>query len=156
MELNLGMLISDLVQAYTTIANQKNIHLAWQPGPQITAELDADLVARAVSNLLDNAIRHAPEQGQVQIKISENQNQIEILVTDDGPGIPAANKDKIFDPLVSFSQDSANRRGLGLAFCRLVAQTHHGSIRLDNNLNKGAGIIISLPKHPPRQKSTNR
>jgi two-component system sensor histidine kinase/response regulator len=112
-------------------------------------DADADLLRRLLTNLIENALRHAPPGTVVKVAASGGDEAIELRVTDSGPGVPVELRDRIFDPFVQVegSGRSATRagRGLGLAFCRLAAVAHGGSILVED-ANPGAVFRVTLPR----------
>ena len=93
---------------------------------------DPDLLRRVLENLVDNAIRHAPEGSSVQITSVEGAPNIELRVTDAGPGVPVALRDRVFDRFVQGEAASRAGRGLGLAFCKLAVEAHGGTIWIED------------------------
>lgn len=100
---------------------------------------------RAVRNLIDNALAYG---GTVRVSIRSDGAGAEIVIADDGPGIPAAEMERVFEPFVRL-EASRNRRtggvGLGLSIARSVARGHGGDIRLRNRPEGGLDAIITLP-----------
>ena len=114
----------------------------------LMATIDDDLVARALDNLIENAIRHA--RNVVVSATALGVGGVVITVTDDGPGIPEALRQTLFDHYVQISAPGAARsqnRGLGLTFVRLVAKEHGGDVSLD--CPPGGGTIFELRLPPP-------
>jgi signal transduction histidine kinase len=107
------------------------------------AELDRDLVHRVLANLIDNAIRHAPEQSTVTVSVRPSTRGLELRVADQGPGVPEAQRASVFDRFVTKS-DSQTSRGLGLAFCRVAVEAHGGRIWIEDAA-PGAVFAIELP-----------
>jgi signal transduction histidine kinase len=102
-----------------------------------TASFDADLVQRMLTNLVENAIRHAPSGSKVTVHCSKADTGVEFRVTDQGVGVPADMRQKIFDPFVQVEAGTErpvtrSGRGLGLAFCKLVAEAHDGRIWVED------------------------
>ena len=97
---------------------------------------------RAVANLVDNALKWSPPEGMVEVVLADG----ELSVTDDGPGIPAEDLDRVFD---RFYRSPANRgkpgSGLGLAIVHRVAEAHGGSVAADNAEEGGARLRFRLP-----------
>jgi len=118
-----------------------------------TVHADADLLHRALANLVENAIRHAPKKTEVVVTARECDGLTEIRIADQGPGVPPELRSLIFDPFVSSegetSPSSRRGHGLGLAFCRLVAQAHGGSISLEGT----GGAEFVLRWRAPSQRS---
>jgi signal transduction histidine kinase len=110
-------------------------------------QADADLLERALVNLVENAVRHAPRGTAVVVCVDRGENASELRVSDAGKGIPEAQRASIFDPFVQLEgQGSSNRagRGLGLAFCRLVAEAHGGQIEVEDAA-PGAAFVLTIP-----------
>lgn len=111
------------------------------------------LIEQALVNLLDNAIRFSPEGGQISINSRLAGEQIEIELCDQGPGIPPADREKIFDMFYTAQQgDRSNRQGtgLGLAICRGMVGAHGGSVSAHEGQNgRGTRMRITLPVKPP-------
>lgn len=96
----------------------------------------------AVLNLASNALQSAGSDARVEVKVCARGPQIEIRVSDNGPGISAENRDKIFDPFYTSRPDGT---GLGLAVVRSVARAHGGDIELEQSDQVGATFILRLP-----------
>lgn len=107
---------------------------------------DAASLGRAIRNLLDNAERHATET--VTVSLAENDSEIRIVVSDDGPGVPTADREWIFQRFAR-SDESRSRdgggRGLGLAIARDITAAHGGTLGLEDSA-AGAAFVISLPR----------
>ena len=115
--------------------------------PRIVA--DPDRLAQVLGNLLSNAIKYTPLGGAVSVEASVELHTIEFRVRDTGPGVPAAERDQIFEP---FHRAQAGRRfpqgmGLGLAIAREIVVAHDGSLTVTSADNKGSVFIVSLPLH---------
>jgi len=141
-----SVIIPDLVAAtldeLRPRATAANIELA----PDVSvdaADLDRDLVHRVLANLVDNAIRHAPEHSKVTIAARPSAAGIELRVTDQGEGVPEELRPHVFDRYVSQST-SRTSRGLGLAFCRVAVEAHGGRIWIED-AEPGAVFAIELP-----------
>ncbi|WP_433516914.1 sensor histidine kinase [Nonomuraea sp. CA-143628] len=103
-------------------------------------------IARVLTNLLDNAQRHAA--GQVRVRLRRSATQAELVVSDDGDGVPLADRERIFQRFVrldaSRSRDSGGT-GLGLAIARDIATAHHGTLHVRQAAIGGASFILRLP-----------
>ena len=121
-------------------------------GVQVTLRHDAPAnavfdpvhLARAVDNLLDNAVRHAPRGGHVVLAaLLAQPNLLAIRVDDDGAGVPASLQASLFEP---FATGRADGTGLGLALAREVALAHSGELR-HVPLEAGTRFELELPWH---------
>jgi signal transduction histidine kinase len=106
---------------------------------------DADALLRAVRNLIDNSARHAAHD--VTISLATTNGMAELVIGNDGPPIPAADRERIFDRFVRLD-DSRSRTdggsGLGLAIAREIVTAHGGTLTVDD-LGRGAAMRIRLP-----------
>jgi two-component system sensor histidine kinase/response regulator len=108
---------------------------------------DRDLLRRVLENLVDNAIRHAPEGSTVRLLATLANGSIELRVTDAGTGVPMDERERVFERFVQASEghsEGRTNRGLGLAFCKLAAEAQGGHIRIED-ANPGAIFCVTLP-----------
>lgn len=110
---------------------------------------DADLLRRVLVNLVENAIRHAPATTVVRITGVASDQGLEISVADSGPGVPAEERERVFEPFVQVEggplrPSTRSGRGLGLAFCKKAVEAHGGSIRVED-ASPGAVFKVNIP-----------
>jgi two-component system, OmpR family, phosphate regulon sensor histidine kinase PhoR len=120
--------------------------------PASPAILNADRlhITSVVYNLLDNALKYSIDKPVIEVGITETVNLVNIQVRDNGPGIPAGYKDKIFEKFFRVpTGDHHNVKGygLGLSYVAYVIQRHRGSIALETVSGAGSTFIVTLPKH---------
>ena len=109
-----------------------------------TVDVDPDLMHRVLVNLVDNAIRHAPEGTAIRVSAIRGGAATEFRVADAGPGIPSAQRDRVFERFVSDADgDTRTNRGLGLAFCKLAVGAHGGEIWIEDAL-PGTAFCIRI------------
>lgn len=137
------------LQPLRRLADQKKVCIKIQLEEQSLA-LEADFrhLARAVTNLVENAIQYEPESGEVIIEIKSENGMIRFCVQDHGPGIPPEAIDLIFDKFVQvkdFKDSAEGNIGLGLAIAREVVQMHHGKIWVESKLKEGSRFYFSIP-----------
>lgn len=108
--------------------------------------LDAVLVEQVFINLLENAVKHTPEGSPIGISAESKANSVEVEVADRGPGVPAAERDRIFEKFYRFKLDASDGgAGLGLAVCRGIVEAHGGRICVEDRIGGGACFRFSLP-----------
>ena len=103
------------------------------------------LLRRAIRNLLENARRYGA--GETSVEIGSRGGQAEIRVNDRGPGVPAALRDRIFEPFYRLPGASERNGGvgLGLALVKSITERHGGSVRCEDRPGGGASFVITLP-----------
>jgi two-component system sensor histidine kinase KdpD len=106
-------------------------------------QADAVLLAQLLSNLLDNALKYS--EGEVELVASQQGDRLEVSVKDRGPGVPEAEREKIFQPYVRGDRAGLRGTGLGLAVCRVIAQAHHGHLLLRPRKGGGSNFCLQLP-----------
>jgi NtrC-family two-component system sensor histidine kinase KinB len=144
-------LISAAVGSLSGSLEEANIDLQVDLDPDLTPlNIDPVIIRRVLVNLLDNALRHTPAAGKILVSARRSGSEVVIRVADSGPGIPADERDRIFE---RFRQVKANiplrgpkGSGLGLTFCKLAVEAHEGRIWVDpEGPLSGACIALSLP-----------
>jgi signal transduction histidine kinase len=107
----------------------------------------ADLLGRAIENVVRNAIKHSPEGGEVQLQVRSllESRQLVVRVLDRGPGVSPADLDTIFQPFFRSSNASTEGHGLGLAIAQHVIEAHGGSIKATNRAGGGLCVEMILP-----------
>jgi len=117
---------------------------------------DPERLHQLLANLLDNAARHSPAGGRITVSARHEGGSVTITVADQGPGIPEADRDRVFERFVTSSAHTSGT-GLGLAIARWVAQLHRGSIAVVDADGTGATIAVSLPfdadQVPPKKET---
>jgi len=150
--------LADLVRACISEQDlrlrEKNLDCNLESGAaDISCVCDRNRILQVITNIVANAIKFSPEGGQIRIKLDCAEHVCRMQVSDEGPGIPEADLDEVFD---KFYQSSGNRNqsggtGLGLAICRQIVDLHHGRIWAENNPEKGASILFEMPLRQPPQ-----
>jgi signal transduction histidine kinase len=137
-EVDLSEIANELTELYVASADDLGIRFRALIAPHIVARADAMQMMRLMSNLLDNAFRHAPLGGTVCLALSAGPR---IRVEDDGPGIPRAERERVFERYVQLDQGEGRGHGLGLALARAIAGRHGLSIRIED-AGPGARFIV--------------
>ncbi len=109
---------------------------------------DQSAVARVIRNLVDNAVRHA--KSRVDIRVESRDGNAVLSVSDDGPGIPAAERDRVFGRFVRLDSDRSRTgggTGLGLAIVAEVVTAHGGRVTIDDRCGGGTTVIVTLPAY---------
>jgi two-component system, OmpR family, sensor kinase len=124
---------------------------ALQPDVSLTA--DDGLLRQMVTDLLDNAVRYTPSGGAVIVAVSRDDAFASIQVSDAGPGIPEADRERVFERFVRLdpARSETSGAGLGLPIARWIAEQHGGTVTVDRNSKGGALFVVRLPLTSPDQ-----
>jgi len=145
---SLGDLVSDALAGASPVAAAKGVHLEGRlDGPPAELEVSASEVLRALRNILENAIRHTPNDGTVTVEAGQEDDRAYVSVVDTGGGIPERDLPRVFE--VAFRGDAARTpgdagAGLGLAIARGFVEAHAGDITVRNE-NGGCRFTVRLP-----------
>jgi signal transduction histidine kinase len=139
-------LARDVVASLQVLSPTRQIEVR-APRPAV-CDCDRQIVRRVIENLLGNAIKHTPVDSAIWIDISANDERVQVAVRDEGPGIPADVRARLFERYSAAaiaSDRGAHSAGLGLAFCALAVKAHGGSIRVESGEPHGSVFIVELP-----------
>ena len=115
------------------------------PAERVIVAGERAALARVVGNLIDNALKYG---GQADVAVVAGASAVEIMVDDRGPGIPACERQRIFEPFLRLDPSRNRERGgagLGLAIARHLIQSHGGAIAVEDRPGGGARFRVSLP-----------
>lgn len=141
---DLAHLVREAVRAMSGIAETAGIELRVRADEHALAQFDERAMRQAIDNLLGNALKYAPPTTVVETSIERTADRWVIAVTDQGPGIPAAAVEEVFEPFHRLSATGSGA-GLGLAIVREVLHRHGGSASVDLTHTPGARIVLELP-----------
>lgn len=117
----------------------------------ITVKGDAELIRRALENVVRNAVRHTPMGTSVDISLEVANRQCTIKITDHGTGVPADSLEDIFEPFVRLGKNKNIGSGLGLSIAKRAILAHGGTINASNNQDSGLTIIMTLDVEPEEE-----
>ena len=139
--------VEKIAAFYQTIADDRHVTISCSGEGQIYA--DPDLFERAVGNLLDNALGFTPENGSIQIALSEHDADFEVAVSDSGCGIAPEHLPRVFDRFYrAESSRSSDGAGLGLALVKSIVDLHGGSATIQSEIGSGTTVTLRFPKQP--------
>jgi two-component system, OmpR family, heavy metal sensor histidine kinase CusS len=147
--------IEKIASYYRTIAEERGISITNESGGDVYA--DPVLFDRALSNLLDNALRFTPDRGRIMIRSQSKNGRTELVVEDSGCGIAPHHLSRIFDRFYrADSSRSSTGTGLGLALVKSITDLHGGSATATSELNRGAIITLTFPGAPTSPLAQNK
>jgi PAS domain S-box-containing protein len=150
---DLASAVRAVTESFRPLAEDRGIALTVESPDTLSARFDVERMSRIVSNLLANAIRHAPERGSVDCTLRVDGDRALVEVADSGPGVPAEHRDRVFGRFRSGLRGDGRARGagagLGLAIVREFVELHGGTVSLDEAPEGGALFVVTLPLRPP-------
>lgn len=140
-------LMESIIPTLAYKAEQKDIHFTTDI-VNMEIKADKDRISQVIINLVDNAINYTPADGKVTLKVFKDGDQVKIVVSDTGIGIPEKELPRVFERF--YRVDKARTRvsggtGLGLAIVKHIVEVHDGEITIDSMVDKGTTITVSLP-----------
>ena len=151
--LSLEGLVGEVANNLKAVGKEKLIEIrVGSVDPGITAWVDRDRIAQVLTNLIANAMKFAPAQGQVVITAHRNGSLwAEVSIADTGAGIPFEEQEKIFDEFYQVSRPAREKSqgvGLGLAISKELVEMHGGKIWVESEIGKGSTFHFTVPTRP--------
>jgi two-component system osmolarity sensor histidine kinase EnvZ len=151
-EVDVGALLAELATQY----QRRGFNVAVPPAPTLASAIPVrpQALRRAVSNLIDNALRHAGNDSPVELALNAAAGESSIEVRDRGPGIPSQEVERMKRPFARLetARTDAAGAGLGLAIVERIARSHNG--RLELLAREGGGLVARLVLHPSTPTAT--
>ena len=139
--------IEKIAAYYRTVAEERGISITNKGDGEVYA--NALLFDRALSNLLDNALRFTPDGGKITIAAETKPDRTELAIEDTGCGIPPQHLPRIFDRFYrADSSRSSQGTGLGLALVKSITDLHGGSVEVASEVNRGTTVTLTFPAKP--------
>jgi signal transduction histidine kinase len=150
-EENVSRLVAERIELMAKNAERKEIGLIADLQEVTDSLFDVDRMRQVVDNLLSNAIKFSPSGSVVNVTCGQAGRVLDITVTDQGPGIPSEDLDRLFDSFEKLSaQPTGGEKstGLGLSIVKSIVDAHGGEIDVDSEVGKGTTFIVRLPVEP--------
>ena len=133
---------AEAVETYEPAAEEAGLRLTLDAPEPVRLRGEPHLLAQALANLLDNAVKYVPSPGRVVVRVAADGGKARLEVADDGPGVPDAFRERAFE---RFARVEASRTtpgsGLGLSLVRAVAHLHGGDVALADG---GPGLVVRI------------
>jgi signal transduction histidine kinase len=143
-EVDLGELVTTSLAKELALYG-KTIKLDF-PQESILLQCDPVLISRVMANLLGNAIKFTPRDGEIRVKIKKDESNIVLSVADNGPGIPTEFQERVFEKFAQVEVSKhAHSSGLGLTFCKLAIKAQGGTIGITSENGNGATFWCNFP-----------
>lgn len=138
----LSTLVREMGELYTPVAEEAGLRLYVEPGEPASVRGNRDLLAQAIGNLLDNAVKYTPRGGRLYLKLIPGKSMVDVVVEDSGPGIPEQEHHRVKQRFVRLDAvRHAGGNGLGLSLVDAIARQHGASLLFEDN-NPGLRAII--------------
>jgi Signal transduction histidine kinase len=147
--LNMSAIVGSLVKNSKALAQKKKINLVFEAPPQVWVMTDKLYVNRVFENLISNAMKFSPADKSVFVKVTELENEVEVSVRDEGPGISAEDQTKLyqkFQQLTARPTGGESSTGLGLSIVKSFLDKLEGTIQCTSEIDRGAMFSVRLKK----------
>ena len=144
----LSFLLREVAQDLAAGAREKQVEIVVSGDEAAAVPGDRRRLAQVARNLLDNAVKFSPEGGRVELRAFAEPGRAGFSVADDGPGIPKAERDRIFQRFYQIDRSRSKTRpgsGLGLSIVKHLVHLHGGSIEVEGNVGAGSRFVVRLP-----------
>jgi signal transduction histidine kinase len=145
---DLGPLVRELLDEFRPVAEGRGAHLAARVHDGAVASVDDDALRQVLLNLLDNAVKYGPEGQEVRVGVSPESAGVQVWVDDEGPGIPAADRERIwkrFFRLDAHKESAVAGTGIGLTVVRDLVALHGGRSWVEPGERGGARFVVEFP-----------
>ncbi|KKO55372.1 sensor histidine kinase [Paenibacillus sp. DMB20] len=147
---DLKLILRKSIDSLSPLAGQKHISISSHAADDCIISGDTHLLERAMNNLLDNAVRHTPLGGEIDVQCYKEDNKVKFTIRDTGPGFSSEELERVFEPLYR-GEISRNRStggsGLGLTISQRIIRRHGGDLAAGNHSNGGALLTGWMPAH---------
>ncbi len=145
---DLNQILESIILKHRFTAQAKQIQVVTRFEPLFPIKFDPDLITKVLSNLLDNAIKYSPNLTTVTIETREVGEQVEIVIQDQGIGIPEEERQNLFSRFYRIKNETTQKvkgTGLGLYLSKYFIEAHRGTIQVESSVGKGTCFRIRLP-----------
>ncbi|MCP4357348.1 MAG: GAF domain-containing protein [Chloroflexi bacterium] len=147
---SMAKMLQTAVSNHSLVANKKGLSVRLTPTSEIGfVNIDKGRINQVLDNLIGNAMKFSPDGGVISITMSEQEDEVQVSVSDEGVGMPLEKHQRIFERFYQIDGSSRRRfggTGIGLAIVKRIVDAHHGHIWVESELNKGSSFYFTLPK----------
>jgi signal transduction histidine kinase len=147
-EVSLSELLREVARDLSAAAAGRSIRVVVDANGEVPVEADRRRLIQVIRNLLDNAIKFSKEGGSVRLYAGRDGGEAYLAVVDEGPGIPRAEREKIFQRFYQVDRSRSKTRpgtGLGLAIVKHLVQLHGGRVEVESEMGQGSTFRVCLP-----------
>lgn len=151
-------LVGDTIESLRLQAEERGVALAFSSAHRLPAvAIDAPRMQRVIANLVQNALRHTPPGGRVEVAVRQGEAGLEVEVVDTGEGIAPEDRPHVFERFYRGEKSRSRETGgagLGLAIARGIVEAHHGTLRLEDGATQGSRFVIRLQGMPATRRDS--
>jgi signal transduction histidine kinase len=142
---DVGQLAAELVELFEPVAAAQGLRLDCRDDAAAVVQGNRQLLAQLLTNLIENAVKYVPRGGRIEVAVHRLGDRVRLSVSDDGPGIAAADRARAGQPFVRFGSAAKHEgSGLGLSLVAAIARLHRGRLELESN-EPGLRVVVELP-----------
>ncbi|HEX5208065.1 MAG TPA: HAMP domain-containing sensor histidine kinase [Steroidobacteraceae bacterium] len=142
---DIGELADELTELFEPVARESGLTLTGHADRGVVVEGNRQLLAQLITNLLENALKYVPAGGRIEVTVKRLPGRAHLIITDNGPGMPAEERQRAGQPFVRIGQRSGlEGSGLGLSLVSAIARLHRARLTLESN-DPGLRAVVSLP-----------
>jgi len=142
---DVGELAAELVELFEPVAGAQGLALDCRREPSAIVQGNRQLLAQLLTNLIENGLKYVPAGGRIEVAVRRLADRVRLVVSDNGPGIAAADRSRAGQPFVRFGTAAKQEgSGLGLSLVAAIARLHRGRLELQSN-NPGLRVVVDLP-----------
>lgn len=141
--------INEIIERFQPVARSRRSKVTFSPVHGLTVEVDRAGMARMLLNLLENAMKYGPSPQTVHVSTVAENGRVQVRVDDEGPGVPAWERSRVFEAFRRLERDSGSPvggSGIGLSVVHQIAVLHGGTARVEDAPSGGARFVIELPR----------
>jgi signal transduction histidine kinase len=141
---DVGALAAELVELFEPVAGSQGVSLDCRHEPQALVQGNRQLLAQLLTNLIENGLKYVPRGGSIEVAVRRLSDRVCLTVSDNGPGIAAADRARAVQPFVRIGHGKQEGSGLGLSLVAAIARLHRGRLQLESN-EPGLRVVVELP-----------
>jgi signal transduction histidine kinase len=143
---DVAQIAREAANRFTPVLRARTLRCEMAPTP-VLVSCDANVIRRILENLISNSLKFTKSDGTIRINVRRNGADVTVSVSDNGEGIPPDEQEHVFEKFGQTHSGGKHRHstGLGLAFCRLAVEAHHGKIGVESEPGKGSTFWFTLP-----------
>jgi signal transduction histidine kinase len=132
------------VELFEPVAGAQGLTLDCRHEQAAIVQGNRQLLAQLLTNLIENGLKYVPAGGRIEVAVRRLADRVSLVVSDNGPGIAAADRSRAGQPFVRFGSAAQEGSGLGLSLAAAIARLHRGRLALESN-EPGLKVIVELP-----------